>query len=71
VADKEVLIKEFEAIQVRYRELMAQLVSMKIPAVLDASAGACDTGEWCCTGTESVDPRLARVYPVEQLRTRR
>lgn len=71
MADKEALVKEFEMVQAKYRELMAQLVSMKVPAVLDSSAGACNTGEWCCTGTETVDPRLARVLPADKLRTRR
>jgi hypothetical protein len=51
------LIKEFEVVSKRYFELYKELVSNKIPGVIDPSVNAaCNVGEWCCTGTERSNP---------------
>jgi len=72
VADKESLTREFETVRSKYKELMAKLVQMKVPATLEPSAAACDVGEWCCTGTERVRDRMAEVVrPAAQAGIRR
>ncbi len=58
--NKEALLGEFKAVEAKYKDLLSKLVAAKVPAVLDPGCGACDVGEWCCTGTESVTSDLAK-----------
>jgi hypothetical protein len=45
------IVKEFEAARDRYYELVARVVALKIPGLLDEVAAKCDVGEVCHGGS--------------------
>lgn len=64
MANTEALIKEFNAARAKYQELLAELIRLKVPGIVNPVAAGCSVGEVCHGGTFDVARDLGR--PVEK-----
>jgi len=56
LAEKEALLKEFEAVRAQYVELVKTLVANKVPGAIDLVASTCDHGTVCHGGGSKTRP---------------
>jgi hypothetical protein len=61
MVEKEALIKELEAVRVKYRDVFSELVRNQVPGFINPVGLTCNCGESCGTGTSKFDPRLGMV----------
>ena len=61
MAEEQEIVKEFQDLRVKYFDLLARLVDMKVPGLIDPVAAACSYGEACHGGT--TDAFMTRVQP--------
>jgi hypothetical protein len=50
MAQYDALLKEFEAVEAKYNELLGRLVEAKIPGIVLPKAAGCNVGEVCHGG---------------------